>query len=106
MLIRYQKDFWTWVMYPAFGLFSSGFGTRYTFGSAARMGPGYFPTVLGILLIVLRAAIALAALSPKAEEHHVAKFDWRTIVPVLGAVVLFGALLNRGGLILALAAVV
>jgi len=106
MHIRNQKDFWAGLLFAAFGLFFSGFGTRYTFGSAARMGPGYFPTVLGILLIVLGAAIALAALSPKAEEHRVAKFDWRTIVLVLGAVVLFGALLNRGGLILALAAVV
>ena len=70
------------------------------------MGPGYFPTVLGVLLIVLGASIALAALSPKAEEHHVAKFDWRTILLVLGSVVLFGVLLNRGGLVIALAAVV
>ncbi len=70
------------------------------------MGPGYFPTVLGVLLIVLGAAIALAALSPKAEEHHVATFDWRTIGLVLGSVVLFGVLLNRGGLVIALVAVV
>jgi uncharacterized membrane protein HdeD (DUF308 family) len=70
------------------------------------MGPGYFPTVLGVLLIVLGAAIALAALSPKGEEHHVVTFDWRTILLVLGSVVLFGVLLNRGGLVIALAAVV
>ncbi|MFL6716596.1 MAG: tripartite tricarboxylate transporter TctB family protein, partial [Burkholderiaceae bacterium] len=51
MLIRNQKDFWSGVMFAAFGLFFAGFGTRYTFGSAARMGPGYFPTVLGVILI-------------------------------------------------------
>ena len=106
MHIRNRKDFWAGLLFAAFGLFFSGFGTRYTFGSAARMGPGYFPTVLGVLLIVLGVAIALAALSPKAEEHHVAKFDWRTIALVLGSVVLFGVLLNRAGLVIALIAVV
>ena len=106
MHIRNQKDFWAGLMFAAFGLFFSGFGTRYTFGSAARMGPGYFPTVLGILLVILGAIIALGALSPKEQEHRVAKFDWRTIVLVLGSVVLFGVLLNRAGLVISLATVV
>ena len=53
MHIRNQKDFWSGVMFAAFGLFFAGFGTRYTFGSAARMGPGYFPTVLGVILVVM-----------------------------------------------------
>jgi hypothetical protein len=106
MHIRNRKDFWAGLLFAAFGLFFSGFGTRYTFGSAARMGPGYFPTVLGVILVILGAVIALSALSAKAEEHHVAKFDWRTIALVLGSVVLFGVLLNRAGLIIALIAVV
>jgi len=106
MHIRNQKDFWAGLLFAAFGLFFSGFGTRYTFGTAARMGPGYFPTVLGIILILLGAGIALGALSPKAEEHRVQKFDWRTILLVLGAVVLFGFLLNTAGLIVALVAVI
>jgi Tripartite tricarboxylate transporter TctB family len=106
MHIRNRKDFWAGLLFAAFGLFFSGFGTRYTFGTAARMGPGYFPTVLGILLVILGTAIALGALSPKSEASHIAKFSWPTILLVLGAVVLFGVLLNRGGLVLALAAVV
>jgi len=106
MHIRNRKDFWAGLLFAAFGLFFSGFGSRYTFGSAARMGPGYFPTVLGIILVILGAVIALTALSAKAEEHHVAKFDWRTIALVLGSVVLFGFLLNRAGLVISLATVV
>jgi hypothetical protein len=93
-------------LFAAFGLFFSGFGTRYTFGSAARMGSGYFPTVLGTILIILGAVIALGALSAEAETTHVAKFGWRTILLVLGAVVLFGFLLNHAGLVIALAAVI
>ena len=106
MHIRNQKDFWAGVMFAAFGLFFSGFGTRYTFGTAARMGPGYFPTVLGIILVLLGVAIALAALSSKAHEQKVAKFSWPTIVLILGAVVSFGLLLNTAGLVISLIAVV
>ena len=106
MLIRNQKDFWSGVMFAAFGLFFAGFGTRYTFGSAARMGPGYFPTVLGIILIILGVVIALGALSPKAEEQRVQKFSWPTILLVLGSVVLFGLFLPRLGLIISLITVV
>ena len=106
MHTRNQKDFWAGLLFAAFGLFFSGFGTRYTFGTAARMGPGYFPTVLGVILIILGVAIALGALSPKTEETRVQKFSWSTIVLVLGSVVLFGLLLTRAGLIISLAAVV
>lgn len=106
MHIRNQKDFWAGVMFAAFGLFFSGFGTRYTFGTAARMGPGYFPTVLGIILVLLGVAIALAALSSKAHEQKVAKFSWPTIVLILGAVVSFGLLLNTAGLVISLITVV
>lgn len=106
MHIRNQKDFWSGVMFAAFGIFFAGFGTRYTFGTGARMGPGYFPTVLGVILIVLGVVIALMALSPKAEEHKVAKFSWSTIILILGSVVLFGLMLTRLGLILSLITVV
>jgi len=106
MHIRNQKDFWAGLMFIAFGIFFSGFGTRYTFGSAARMGPGYFPTVLGVILIGLGAIVALTALSPKAEEHKVDRFSWPTIFLILGSVVLFGALLNKLGLVICLAIVV
>jgi hypothetical protein len=106
MHIRNQKDFWAGLMFAAFGVFFSGFGTQYTFGTGARMGPGYFPTVLGVILIVLGVVIALTALSPKAEENKVAKFSWSTIILILGSVVLFGLMLTRLGLILSLITVV
>ena len=106
MHVMSQKDFWSGLMFAAFGIFFAGFGTQYTFGTGARMGPGYFPTVLGTILIVLGVAIALAAMSPKAEEHRVAKFSWFTILLVLGSVVLFGLLLNRAGLVISLVTVV
>ena len=50
------------------------------------MGPGYFPTVLGIALIVLGIVIAVAALSPKAAAEKVDKFAWSTLLLILGPV--------------------
>ena len=54
--IREPKDFWAGVMFFAFGVAAIVIGTAYPVGTAARMGPGYFPRILGILLIVLGAA--------------------------------------------------
>lgn len=102
MHVRNQKDFWAGVMFVAFGLFFAGFGTRYHFGSAARMGPGYFPTVLGCILIVLGIIIAVSGLSPRAPEQKVGRFAWSTLLLVLGPIVLFGLLLNTLGLVLCL----
>lgn len=102
MHVRDHKDFWAGVMFVAFGLFFAGFGTRYTFGSAARMGPGYFPTVLGCILMVLGIIIAVSGLAPKAPEQKVGRFAWSTLLLVLGPIVLFGLMLNTLGLILCL----
>jgi hypothetical protein len=102
MRIKNQKDFWAGVMFVGFGAFFAGFGSEYTFGSADRMGPGYFPTLLGIIVIVLGIIVAVSGLSAKAEEEKVDKFDWRTLFFVLFPIVLFGLVLNRLGLIVSL----
>ena len=60
--IRNPKDFWSGVIFVAIGLFAIVYGSKYTLGSAARMGPGYFPRILGILLILLGTILAVRAL--------------------------------------------
>jgi hypothetical protein len=102
MRIKNQKDFWAGVMFVAFGAFFAGFGTQYTFGSAARMGPGYFPTVLGLIVIGLGIIVAIGGLSAGAAEEKVARFDWQTLLLVIGPIVLFGLLLNPLGLVVSL----
>lgn len=102
MRIKNQKDFWAGLMFIAFGAFFAGFGTQYTIGTAAKMGPGYFPISLGILLVILGAVVSFAGMSPKAEEETVEKFSWFTLFWVLGAIVVFGLLLGKGGLVVAL----
>src|SRR5690606_15795292 len=53
MRLRNQQDFWAGVMFTLIGVLFAFFSTSYEVGTAARMGPGYFPLVLGILLAVL-----------------------------------------------------
>jgi hypothetical protein len=108
MKISNAKDFWSGVMFIAFGLFFAGFARQYDMGTAARMGPAYFPTVLGVLLMMIGALIAFKAARTQAEDgqNHVDKFHFKPLILVLGAVVAFGVLLRPGGLIVALAALI
>jgi hypothetical protein len=62
------------------------------------MGPGYFPRILGILLIVLGAVLALRG--TRTSGPPLPRFHWRPLVVVLGSVVLFGAIVNWMGVAL------
>ncbi|HEX5640600.1 MAG TPA: tripartite tricarboxylate transporter TctB family protein [Burkholderiaceae bacterium] len=107
MKIRNAKDFWSGVMFIAFGLFFAGFARQYDLGTAARMGPAYFPTMLGLLLILIGAAISFKAFrSPDDAHGAVDRFHFKPLVLVLGAVVAFALLLRPGGLIVALLALI
>jgi hypothetical protein len=106
MKIKNQKDFWAGVMFVAFGAFFTGFGARYTLGTAASMGPGFFPTALGIALILLGIVVAVGGLSAKATPEKIDRFAWSTLLLILGPIALFGLLLNTLGLVLCLAMLV
>ena len=98
MPIRNPRDFWSGVLFTLFGVGTLAIGSKYTLGTAARMGPGYFPRILGILLIVLGVTIALRALRVRGEAMP--RFRLRPLVVVLGSVVLFGAIVNWMGVAL------
>ena len=102
MKIKNQKDFWAGFMFMAFGLFFAGFGTQYSIGTAIRIGPGYFPTALGVIVILLGIVILVGGLSAKAIAEKVDKFNWPTLLLILGPIVLFGLLLKPVGLIVSL----
>ncbi len=96
--IRHPKDFYSGLIFIAFGVAAITIGSNYALGTAARMGPGYFPRMLGILLIVLGAALALRALRIQGEPMP--GWKWRPTLIVLGSVVLFGVMINKAGLVL------
>lgn len=104
MAIRHPKDFVAGLMFMAAGISAVVIATTYPFGTAARMGPGYFPSILGILLIALGAILALRSLWQDGQPIGVG-----SLVPavlVLGAVVLFGIVLPHLGLVLSAVLVV
>lgn len=74
----------------------------YAMGTPARMGPAFFPFWLGVIMIVLGAAIAFIGMRTEGgEEARFPKFHWLPIMFVLGGVVLFGLVLKAVGMLLA-----
>ena len=99
MSIIRSKDFVAGLLFVGFGISALVITDGYPMGSAASMGPGYFPRLLGGLLVLLGAGIALrsvraAAAPPVAFGRPLAA------AVVLGAIALFGLGVERLGLLL------
>ena len=94
-IIRHPKDFFAGVLFIAFGIAAIVIAANYPLGTAARMGPGYFPRILGILLIVLGSSLAFRAL--RLQGSALPGWKWRPVAIVLGSVVLFGLVVNTSG---------
>ncbi len=105
MKIKSPKDFWAGIMFLVSGLFFAIWAAVfYQMGTAVRMGPAYFPAVLGGLLAVLGIIILLGSLAVEGEK--VATFHFRPLFLVSLACVLYGYLMKPLGLVLATAALV
>ena len=97
MNIKSQKDFFSGLMFLGVGVAFAWGATTYTVGSGARMGPGYFPLMLGILLAVLGAAIVFEALVVETEDgEKIGSWAWKPLVFIIAANLVFG--LALGGL--------
>jgi len=95
--IKSQKDFFSGLMFMVVGVAFAWGAATYTIGTGARMGPGYFPLALGVLLAVLGGAITFKALVVEAVDgDKVGSFAWRPLVFIILANVVFGAMI--GGL--------
>jgi hypothetical protein len=99
-----QKDLATGAMYVVFGVAVAFVSTGYGTGSAMRMGPGYFPFWLGVILAGLGVILILqAAFRPPEETQKLTGWDLRVVSVVLVSVLLFGLLLRPLGLPLTVA---
>lgn len=97
MKIKSQKDFWSGLMFMAAGIAFAWGATNYTIGEGARMGPGYFPLVLGILLALIGVFIAFESLVVETEDgEKIGTWAWKPLFFIIGANLLFGICL--GGL--------
>ena len=95
-LIKHPKDFWTGVIFLVFGLSTVLIGRDYAMGTAGKMGPAYFPTVLGGLLSVVGGIAVFRSFKRVGEK--IEKFHLKELFIVLAAVVLFGLLMRGAGL--------
>ena len=97
MGIKSQKDFFAGLLFLVVGIAFALGARTYNVGTGARMGPGYFPMMLGIVLAVLGAVeVVKALLVGKKGGDKIGSWAWRPIIFVLGANLAFGVLL--GGL--------
>ena len=97
MNIKSQKDFFSGLMFMGVGAAFAWGATTYSIGSGARMGPGYFPLVLGFLLAMLGAIITFKALVIETEDgEKMGAWAWKPLFFIIVANLVFGVLL--GGL--------
>ncbi|MGW8394471.1 tripartite tricarboxylate transporter TctB family protein [Pseudoduganella sp. HUAS MS19] len=95
--IRHPKDFWTGVIFIAIGLGAVFTRGDLAMGTSLRMGPAFFPVVLGVLLVLIGAAGVLRSFFRHGEPME--KLHLKPLVLVTLAVVLFGFLMRGAGLV-------
>ncbi len=102
--IRSRQDFWAGVAFIFFGLLTLTISHSYPMGTASRMGPGFFPFILGSLLASL--GFGVAARSLFAKEAKMDPFFPRPLILILGAVLAFAMFIEPFGLVLAIVGLV
>ena len=81
-------------MFIAVGIAFAWGATNYNVGDAARMGPGYFPLMLGVLMALVGVVVSLKAVGRSTPEtEKIGEWAWRPLVYVITANVVFGLLL-------------
>ena len=94
MKIKSQQDFFAGLMFLVVGGGFAWGATTYSVGTGARMGPGYFPLLLGILLGIIGAAIMFkATVVETVDGDKIGKWAWKQIFFIISANLLFGVLL-------------
>jgi membrane-bound ClpP family serine protease len=95
---RDYQDIAGGLLLAALGVSVALYSNQYDMGTPARMGPGFFPRILGWMLAVLGVLIALPAFFRSGPP---VKVQWGNALFVLGAIVVFAALLRPAGILLA-----
>lgn len=100
MHIRAPKDFWSGIMFVAFASVALLAARGYSLGSAGRMGPGYFPLLLGSVLAFI--GLILIVRSAVVDGDAITRMQILPLAIIAAAVVLFGILLQPFGLVISL----
>jgi len=97
---RNNRDFWAGMMLIVCGAGAMIIARNYAFGTALRMGPGYFPSVLGGLLVLFGLYLVVAGL--RRYEKIEGNWSLRALIVLPLSLVLFGILMEYAGFVPAL----
>ena len=105
LTIKSQEDFWAGLMFIGFGIAAIVIARDYPMGSAMRMGPGYFPTWLGGIMMLL--GVVITAMSTRIQGEGISGFAWRPMIALFTAFLVYGmAMENNLGFIPSIALVI
>jgi len=97
--VRSPKNLYAGLMFVGIGMGFALGALKYSMGTASRMGPAYFPTILGWLVAILGVVVVIEAFAVEGEKPS--PVAWKSLILVLGSVCAFSALINTAGLIFA-----
>src|SRR3990172_1683875 len=99
-MIRSSKDFWTGLIYIFFGVSAILVARDYAMGTGIKMGPAYFPTILGGVLSAIGAIAVVRSFIVPGTPIGAFTFKGFTLVSV--SVLMFGFIVRGAGLAVAL----
>jgi hypothetical protein len=95
--LRNNRDFIAGLLFIVLGVLAVALARDYPLGTTMRMGPGYFPTALGVILFLF--GVAVLARGIRLGEKVKGEWGWRPLALIAFSIVLFGFLLDRAGMI-------
>ena len=99
-IARNPKDFWTGLIYLFVGCGALIISRDYDMGTALKMGPAYFPTILSVLLMGIGIISVLRSFLKSGSPIGVVA--WKGLVLIVASTILFGMIVRGAGLLLAL----
>jgi len=95
MRIHNRCDFNAGVLFLLIAAFFAVYSTDYSLGTATRMGPGYFPMLLGCALALIGIAVAAQALTGEHQTGgRIGSWAWKPLLCIVGASGLFALCLS------------
>jgi hypothetical protein len=99
--IKSQRDFWSGLMFVIVGVIFAVGATNYSMGTSARPGAGYFPLLLSMIMAILGAVVLFKSLTIETPGGDpIGAFAWRPLIVIVVAIAVFGAALERLGMVL------
>ena len=99
--IKSQRDFWSGLMFVLVGAGFAIGATNYSMGTSARPGAGYFPLMLSVIMAILGAVVLFKSLTIESSNGDpVGSFAFKPLIVIVAAIVMFGLLLERLGMVI------